>query len=137
MHSFHRRRGDGDGRRRSRLGREGARFGSVNTIRVKAMSEPDSVEMASRRLAIALDALETAAELRLEAGRSEEALASQIQALGSDRAKLASELDRATARANGLETANREVAQRLTAAIDSVRGVLTNGAAHALKSVGE
>jgi hypothetical protein len=101
------------------------------------MSEPDSVEMASRRLAIALDALETAAELRLEAGRSEEALAAQIQALGSDRAKLASELDRATARANGLESANREVVQRLTAAIDSVRGVLANGAAGALSSVGE
>ena len=101
------------------------------------MSEPDSVEMASRRLAIALEALETAAEFRLEAARSEEALAAQIQALGSDRARLASELDRAAARANGLETANREVAQRLTAAIDTVRGVLTNGAAAALKSVGE
>lgn len=91
------------------------------------MSEPDSVEMASRRLAIALDALEAAVELRQEAARSEEALAAQIQALGSDRARLASELDRAAARSHGLETANREVAQRLAAAIETVRGVLTGG----------
>jgi hypothetical protein len=91
------------------------------------MSEPDSVEMASRRLAIALEALEAAMELRQEADRNEEALAAQIQALGSDRARLASELDRAAARSHGLETANREVAQRLGAAIEIVRGVLTGG----------
>ena len=101
------------------------------------MSESDSIEIASRRLMLALDALEAAVERRSETDRSEEALATQIQALGTDRARLASELDHAAARSRGLETANREVAQRLTAAIDSVRGVLTNGAAQALKSVGE
>ena len=101
------------------------------------MSETDSVAVASRRLSLALDALEAAAERRGETDRNEETLAMQIQALGNDRARLASDLDRASARANGLESANREVAQRLTAAIDTVRGVLTNGAAPALKSVGE
>jgi len=88
------------------------------------MSEPDSIEIASRRLMLALDALEAAAERRRETDRSEEALAAQIHALGSDRARLASELDQATARSRGLEEANREVAHRLAAAIDTIRAVL-------------
>ena len=88
------------------------------------MSEPDSVDMASRRLALALDALEAAAERRRETDRGEEALAAQIQALGSDRARLASELDAATARSRGLERANRDVAQRLDAAIETIQSVL-------------
>ena len=46
------------------------------------MSETDSIEIASRRLALALDALEAAAERRREADRDEEALATQIHALG-------------------------------------------------------
>jgi chromosome segregation ATPase len=88
------------------------------------MSETDSIETASRRLVLALDALEAAAERRQETDRSEEALAAQIQALGADRARLASELDQASARSRGLETANREVAQRIAQAIETIRGVL-------------
>ncbi len=88
------------------------------------MSEPDSIETASRRLSLALDGLEAAVERRQETDRSEEALAAQIQALGTDRARLAGELDQAAARSRGLETANREVAQRLAAAIETVRSVL-------------
>ena len=90
------------------------------------MSEPDSIEVASRRLMLALDALEAAAERRQETDRSEEALATQIQALGADRSRLASELDQATARSRGLEAANREVAQRLAAAIETIRGMLAH-----------
>jgi ABC-type transporter Mla subunit MlaD len=89
------------------------------------MSETDSVEMASRRLALALDALEAAAERRGETDRDAEVLAAQIRALGDDRARLASELDHATARSRGLETANREVAQRIVQAIETINGVLT------------
>jgi chromosome segregation ATPase len=88
------------------------------------MSETHSIQTASRRLALALDALEAAAERRHETDRSEEALAVQIQALGADRARLASELDQASARSRGLETANREVAQRIAQAIKTIRGVL-------------
>ena len=90
------------------------------------MSESDSIEIASQRLALALDALEAAVERRSETDRSEEALATQIQALGTDRARLASELDHAAARSRGLETANREVAQRIAQAIETIRGVLTH-----------
>jgi chromosome segregation ATPase len=88
------------------------------------MSETDSIEIASRRLALALNALEAAAERRGETDRNEAALATQVQALGTDRARLASELDHATARSRGLETANREVAQRIVQAIEVIRGVL-------------
>jgi hypothetical protein len=41
-----------------------------------------------------------------------------------DRSRLASELDAAAARARALEATNREVAQRLDAAIDTIRSVL-------------
>jgi chromosome segregation ATPase len=88
------------------------------------MSETDSIEIASRRLAKALDALEAAAERRHEADRGGEALAEHIHSLGSDRARLASELDQAAARSRALETANREVSQRIAAAIETIRGVL-------------
>jgi hypothetical protein len=91
------------------------------------MSDSDSIEIASRRLALALDALEAAAERRGETDRSEQALATQIHALGADRARLASELDAATARSRGLEAANREVAERIAQAIETIRGVLEHG----------
>jgi chromosome segregation ATPase len=88
------------------------------------MSEPDSVEAAQRRLEVALDALDAAVDRRREADVAEAALASQVEALGSDRARLASELDEAAARSRVLETANREVAQRIDQAIETIRGVL-------------
>jgi hypothetical protein len=89
------------------------------------MSEPDSIELASRRLALALDALEAAAERRQEADRNEEALVTQVHVLGADRARLAGELDQATSRSRALADTNREVAERITVAIETIRGVLT------------
>jgi hypothetical protein len=91
------------------------------------MSETDSIEAASRRLALALDALDAAAEHRCEVARHEEALAAQIHALGDDRARLAGELDQAVARSRALEVANREVARRIETAIETIRGVLGRG----------
>jgi Domain of unknown function (DUF4164) len=83
-----------------------------------------SIDAATKRLALALDALEAALERRRESDRSEDLLASQLHALGSDRSRLAYELDAQAARAKRLETANREIARRLDAAIDSVRAVV-------------
>jgi chromosome segregation ATPase len=88
------------------------------------MSESDSVETANRRLSLALDALEAATERRSESDRSEAALSNQLQALGSDRARLANELDEATAHSRAIESANREVAQRIDQAIETIRAVL-------------
>jgi hypothetical protein len=88
------------------------------------MSETDSIEAASRRLALALDALDAAADGRREAVRHGEALTAQIHALGDDRARLAAELDSAVARSRTLEVANRQVAKRIETAIETIHGVL-------------
>ena len=88
------------------------------------MSEPSAIDAASKRLALALDALAAAVERRHDADRGEETLADQLHALGTDRSRLASELDAAAARSRALETTNREVTQRLDAAIDTIRSVL-------------
>jgi chromosome segregation ATPase len=91
------------------------------------MSDTDSIEAASRRLSLALEALDEAAERRREADRGAQALANQVHALDSDRARLAGELDHAAARTRALETANREVAQRIDQAIETIRGALEPG----------
>jgi chromosome segregation ATPase len=83
-----------------------------------------SIDAATKRLALALDALEAALERRREADRNEESLASQLQALGADRSRLASDLDSQAARAKRLETANREIARRLDMAIGTIRDVI-------------
>jgi len=88
------------------------------------MSNTDPIEDATRRLVLALEALEEATERRCEADRAERALASKVHALGNDRAQLASDLDDATARARALETVNREIAQRIDQAIETIRGAL-------------
>jgi chromosome segregation ATPase len=92
-----------------------------------ALARFSQAEAATQRLSLALEALEAATERRREADRAESTLAEHVHVLGSDRARLASELDEATARARALETANREVAQRLDQAIETIRGVLAFG----------
>jgi hypothetical protein len=88
------------------------------------MSEQSAVDAAVKRLALALDALDAAVERRREGDRSEETLASQVHALGSDRSKLAAALDGEAARSRRLEAANREVADRIDAAMASIRSVV-------------
>src|SRR5215510_7609924 len=82
------------------------------------------IELATRRLMAALDALESAVERRREADRDEDELATRIQALGADRSRLADELDGSLVRTRKLERTNREIAERLDAAIGSIREVL-------------
>jgi hypothetical protein len=88
------------------------------------MADQSAIDTAVKRLALALDALDAAVERRREGDRSEEALASQVQALGLDRTRLAEALDGETARTRRLETTNREIAGRLDAAISSIQSVL-------------
>jgi len=88
------------------------------------MTEPSAIEAATKRLALALDALAAAVERRRKADRDEETLAAQLHALGGDRSRLAAELDAAVARARALETVNREIAERLAAATRAIRSVL-------------
>lgn len=88
------------------------------------MSDPSAIEAATRRLTLALDALEAAVERRRETDRSQESLSIQLHQLGTDRSRLASDLDRVSARSRQLETTNREIARRLDIAMDTIRSVL-------------
>jgi len=88
------------------------------------MTEQSAIDMAVKRLALALDALDAAVERRREADRNEEGLVAQVQALGLDRTRLADTLDGETARSRKLESTNRAIAQRLDAAIVSIQSVL-------------
>jgi hypothetical protein len=85
------------------------------------------VDAATRRLMTALDALEGAVERRREADRDENELASRIQALGADRSRLADELDNSLVKTRKLERTNREIADKLDAAIGAIRDVLEAG----------
>jgi NAD-dependent DNA ligase len=85
------------------------------------------IEAATRRLMQALDALEAAVERRREADRDEDELAARIQALGADRSRLADELDGSLVKTRKLERTNREIAERLDAAIGTIRAVLDAG----------
>jgi hypothetical protein len=91
--------------------------------------EPASVDIdvATRRLMAALEALESAVERRREADRDENELAIRIQALGADRSRLADELDGSLVKSRRLERSNREIAERLDAAIGTIRAVLDAG----------
>ncbi len=88
------------------------------------MSEASGIETATRRLQSALEALDAAVGRRLERDQGQAALASQVHAFDADRSRLAAELDVTSARARALETATRDVAQRLDAAIEAVRSII-------------
>jgi chromosome segregation ATPase len=86
------------------------------------------IEAATRRLAAALDALESAVERRREYDRGGDELAARIQALGIDRSRLANELDDTLVRSRELERTNREIAERLDVAIGTIRSVIEGDA---------
>jgi len=88
------------------------------------MSEQTAIETATKRLTQALDALDAAAERRLEASRADAQLAARLHAADADRSKLAAELDMQAARARQLEAAKRDITRRLDAAMDNIRSVI-------------
>ncbi len=85
------------------------------------------IDAATKRLMAALDALESSVERRREADRDENELASRIQALGADRSRLADELDGSLVKTRKLERVNRDIAEKLDAAIGTIRAVLAGG----------
>jgi hypothetical protein len=88
------------------------------------MTDQSALESATRRLSLAIDALEAAVERRYLADHGDQGLEAQLHALGSDRSRLAADLDHAAARSRELESTNREIARRLDGAIESIRAVL-------------
>lgn len=88
------------------------------------MSGSSAVAAAFAKLEQALEALSDAVERREDEGRHKVDLEAEMHRVGADRSRLAQSLDTAEARAARLEDANREVARRLVAAMESVRGVI-------------
>jgi hypothetical protein len=91
---------------------------------LRTAGEESALEQASRRLQMAIDALEAAVTRRLDDDSRRDGLEAQIQAYGSDRSKLADELDRLRARSADLEAVNREVSRRLDVAVETIRCAL-------------
>src|SRR5439155_20492589 len=85
---------------------------------------PADLEIATRRLMAALEALESAVERRRDAERDENELASRIQALGADRSRLADELDGSRVKSRRPQRTNRETAGRLDGGIGNSRSLL-------------
>lgn len=82
------------------------------------------LDNALARLDGALTQLEAAARRRIEAERGRAQLETELTLMQDDRARLASELDGATARLAQVEGAAREVEQRLERAINVVGAVV-------------
>jgi chromosome segregation ATPase len=93
------------------------------TLEEIAVEQP-SIDAAIRRLTAALDELEAVVDRRQEHDRGQDNLAARIQALGADRSRLADELDHSMSRSRTLEDANRNIAERIDGAIETIRAVL-------------
>jgi len=88
------------------------------------MTDQTEIDSATQRLSQALDMLDAAVERRIEIDRSRAILTEQVHALDADRAKLAADLDVQLGKVRSLESANREIARRLDAAMENIRLVL-------------
>lgn len=93
------------------------------------------------RLGAALGQLEVALGRRLDRDARRGDLETELQLMQDDRARLALELESATARLNRVETATDHVGRRVRAAIGSLQDVLARNeaprAASAVQTVGE
>lgn len=88
------------------------------------MASQMTLRQAIEQLDKALNTLEQAVELRLEKEGDFAEAEEELQRMNADRSKLAQELDQSEARAERLETANREVSRRLVTAMETIRTVL-------------
>ncbi|MDM7851980.1 DUF4164 domain-containing protein [Pseudochrobactrum kiredjianiae] len=88
------------------------------------MASETTLRQAIEQLEKAMTTLEQAVELRLEKEGDFVEAEEEVQRMNADRSKLAQELDLSEARAERLETANREVSRRLVTAMETIRTVL-------------
>ncbi|NEU12257.1 DUF4164 domain-containing protein [Methylobacterium sp. BTF04] len=84
----------------------------------------EAVDHALHRLETVLTRLEGAVAHRFEAERDPSDLETELAIMGEDRARLAAELDAASARLVEVEAAADDVGLRLGRAIEAVEGVL-------------
>jgi len=87
-------------------------------------SSADSYEVASERLERAMARLEAGVVTLGDRAHAIADLRSEVGKLSAHRTKLASELDRATARANTLDESSADVSRRLIDAMETVKSVL-------------
>lgn len=83
-----------------------------------------TLKEAINRLGKAIVALENAAAARLETEQDWSDAEAEVQRMNADRTRLAQELDKSEARADRLESANKEVSRRLVTAMETIRAVL-------------
>lgn len=88
------------------------------------MSGDVTLKQAINRLAKSIEALEKAADGRLEQEQDYVESEAEVQRMGADRARLAQELDNSEAKAERLQEANTEVSRRLVSAMETIRAVL-------------
>jgi uncharacterized lipoprotein len=81
-------------------------------------------DTALRRLARALDELETSVQRRREADRGRGDMETEFSAMQDDRQRLAGELDEALARSARSDAALADISRRLGRAMDEVRTLL-------------
>ena len=89
-----------------------------------AMTGDATLKEVIARLGKAIDALERAANARLEREQDYSEADAEVQRMNADRARLAQELDGSEARSERLEEANKEVSRRLVTAMETIRAVL-------------
>lgn len=88
------------------------------------MTAEITLKQAIEQLETALVLVEQAVDLRLEKEGDFAEVEEEVQRMNADRSRLAQELDASEARAERLETANREVSRRLVTAMETIRTVL-------------
>lgn len=88
------------------------------------MAAEITLKQAIEQLETALLLVEQAVDLRLEKEGDFAEVEEEVQRMNADRSRLAQELDASEARAERLETANREVSRRLVTAMETIRTVL-------------
>ncbi|MEM9732757.1 MAG: DUF4164 domain-containing protein [Pseudomonadota bacterium] len=84
----------------------------------------DPLTDALARLNGALDGLDKAVDAAVERSAVVRSADEQVQRMADDRARLANDLDSATARAERLSSVNSEVSRRLVGAMETVRAVM-------------
>lgn len=86
--------------------------------------ESNGAEEARERLGRALDMLEARIGRQLTTVQSVEGLHQEVEALTADRSRLAQELDKARAHAARLDAAAGHAEERVSAAIETIEGLL-------------
>ena len=87
-------------------------------------SMPTNVEQSLQALDSAISKLEAAIERRIHRQAGSDDMQAEIQTLSADRARLADNLDKATAKIESLEIVYRDVSGRLVTAMETVSAVL-------------